>query len=125
MVEPINKKRKLQANGSLDKQPSFADVLQQLEAEGDDEESTFNIPSPSHLDLWYRNLDADSLDSIETSAAWPRPKVLKFDKTKESIGELVDLATSMLQKLMHQPSNKSISRIIMIQNLALHYVSLA
>jgi hypothetical protein len=44
MIEPINKKRKLQANGSLDKQPSFTDVLQQLEAEEDGMEST----SPSH-----------------------------------------------------------------------------
>lgn len=35
MVEPTNKKRKLQANGSLDKQPSFTDVLEQLEAEED------------------------------------------------------------------------------------------
>lgn len=41
MVEPINKKRKLQANGSLDKQPSFTDVLQQLEAEDDGMESEF------------------------------------------------------------------------------------
>ena len=37
MVEPTNKKRKLQANGNgVDKQPSFTDILQQLEAEGDD-----------------------------------------------------------------------------------------
>lgn len=45
MVEPINKKRKLQANGSLDKQPSFTDVLQQLDAEDDgiESESTYAI----------------------------------------------------------------------------------
>jgi len=36
VAEPLNKKRKLQVNGSVSKQPSFTDVLQQLEAEGDD-----------------------------------------------------------------------------------------
>lgn len=36
VAEPLNKKRKLQVNNSVTKQPSFTDVLQQLEAEGDD-----------------------------------------------------------------------------------------
>ena len=36
VAEPLNKKRKLQVNNSVAKQPSFTDVLQQLEAEGDD-----------------------------------------------------------------------------------------
>lgn len=35
MVEPTNKKRKLQGKGSVDKQASFSDVLQQIEAEND------------------------------------------------------------------------------------------
>lgn len=38
MVEPTNKKRRLEANGSLDKQASFSDILQQLEAEADGSE---------------------------------------------------------------------------------------
>lgn len=36
VAEPLNKKRKLQVNNSVTKQPSFTDVLEQLEAEGDD-----------------------------------------------------------------------------------------
>ena len=38
VAEPLNKKRKLQVNGNgaAAKQPSFTDVLEQLEAEGDD-----------------------------------------------------------------------------------------
>jgi hypothetical protein len=38
VAEPLNKKRKLQVNGngSAVKQQSFTDVLEQLEAEGDD-----------------------------------------------------------------------------------------
>jgi hypothetical protein len=36
VAEPLNKKRKLQVSGSVTKQPSFTDVLEQLEAEGDD-----------------------------------------------------------------------------------------
>ena len=38
VADPLNKKRKLQVNGngSAAKQPSFTDVLEQLEAEGDD-----------------------------------------------------------------------------------------
>jgi hypothetical protein len=36
MVAPLNKKRKLQSSNSIAKQQSFTDVLEQLEAEGDD-----------------------------------------------------------------------------------------
>jgi hypothetical protein len=36
VAEPLNKKRKLQVSSSVSKQPSFTDVLEQLEAEGDD-----------------------------------------------------------------------------------------
>jgi len=36
VAEPLNKKRKLQVHNSVAKQPSFTDVLEQLEAEGDD-----------------------------------------------------------------------------------------
>jgi hypothetical protein len=36
VAEPLNKKRKLQVSSAVSKQPSFTDVLEQLEAEGDD-----------------------------------------------------------------------------------------
>ncbi|KAK4688039.1 DNA polymerase delta subunit 1, partial [Tremellales sp. Uapishka_1] len=64
MVEPTHKKRKLAINGHppLGKQESFSDVLQQLEAEEDNSE-----------------------DSIETSAAWPRPAAPRLDVMKDAL----------------------------------------
>ncbi|WWC66861.1 uncharacterized protein I206_100768 [Kwoniella pini CBS 10737] len=67
MVEPTNKKRKLEPiNGhgqpALAKQESFSAVLEQLEAEED-----------------------ASGDSIETSAAWPRPAAPKLNTQRDSI----------------------------------------
>ncbi|KAI9635703.1 putative delta DNA polymerase [Dioszegia hungarica] len=64
MSEPINKKRKLQVNGSngIVKQESFSDILMQLEAEED-----------------------ASGDNIETDKAWPRPAVPNFDRKTDSI----------------------------------------
>ncbi|AFR94130.2 DNA polymerase delta subunit 1 [Cryptococcus neoformans C23] len=62
--EPIIKKRKLDTplHKELEAQPSFTEVLEQLEAEED-----------------------AAGDSIETSAAWPRPPVPPFDDKKETI----------------------------------------
>ncbi|WVQ62616.1 uncharacterized protein L199_000763 [Kwoniella botswanensis] len=69
MVEPTNKKRKIEpVNGhghgqpALAKQESFSAVLEQLEAEED-----------------------ASGDSIETSAAWPRPAAPRLNTQTESI----------------------------------------
>jgi len=53
VAEPLNKKRKLQVNNSVTKQPSFTDVLEQLEAEGDDaggEQLAGNRDSPELMD---------------------------------------------------------------------------
>lgn len=73
MVEPTNKKRKI--DQPLAKQDSFSAVLQQLEAEED--ASGGGFPS-----LWTVSL---TLDSIETSTAWPRPPVRAFDPKHDSI----------------------------------------
>ncbi|WVR03623.1 hypothetical protein IAU60_000616 [Kwoniella sp. DSM 27419] len=66
MVEPTNKKRKLGVNGhdqpALAKQESFTAVLEQLEAEED-----------------------ASGDSIETSAAWPRPAAPRLNVKTDAI----------------------------------------
>nr|XP_031863513.1 DNA polymerase delta catalytic subunit [Kwoniella shandongensis]KAA5530585.1 DNA polymerase delta catalytic subunit [Kwoniella shandongensis] len=62
MVEPTSKKRKLEPGQGLVKQDSFSAVLQQLEAEED-----------------------ASGDSIETSAAWPRPAVPPINIKQDSI----------------------------------------
>ncbi|ODN96338.1 hypothetical protein I350_08365 [Cryptococcus amylolentus CBS 6273] len=63
--EPIQKKRKLEPppnKKQLAVQPSFTDVLEQLEAE-----------------------DGASAESIESSAAWPRPPVPAYDSKKDAI----------------------------------------
>ncbi|ORX34769.1 putative delta DNA polymerase [Kockovaella imperatae] len=65
MVDVSNKKRKLQGNGAvrtLEKQASFSQVLEQLEAEDD-----------------------NSGDHIESSDAWPRPSVAVNDPALDSI----------------------------------------
>lgn len=80
--EPTTKKRKLDipSQKGLEAQPSFTEVLEQLEAEEDAAGSEY---LPVKLDTavanWY------SVDSIETSASWPRPPVLPFDAEKETI----------------------------------------
>ncbi|EIW67930.1 DNA polymerase delta subunit 1 [Tremella mesenterica] len=64
MVEPSSKKRKVETNGHapLKKQESFSSVLQQLEAEED-----------------------AGGESIETSAAWPRPPLPRLRPQTDSI----------------------------------------
>jgi hypothetical protein len=42
-------------------------------------------------------ISADIVDSIETSAAWPRPAVPKFDKAKDSICKLNAPSSCRLQ----------------------------
>ncbi|WWD22492.1 DNA polymerase delta catalytic subunit [Kwoniella shandongensis] len=78
MVEPTSKKRKLEPGQGLVKQDSFSAVLQQLEAEED-----------------------ASGDSIETSAAWPRPAVPPINIKQDSIGRCARLRT-LLTKIVFQ-----------------------
>jgi hypothetical protein len=70
-----------------------------------------------------RDTTADESDSIETDAAWPRPPVPRFDKTKDSICKSARSCCGCV-KLINQHFNKSILRNIVTQNLVLLYVCL-
>lgn len=68
---------------------------------------------------------ADLVDSIETSAAWPRAPVPKFDKAKDSIGELGQSLSGHGQSANRsKPSSKSILRITTMGNSVRRYGSL-
>lgn len=80
MTQPLPKKRRLDRNGQPQpEQQSFADVLQQLEAEDENDASTLrseivNVPLLTQA------------DSIETSAAWPRPDPPLVNPSVDTLG---------------------------------------
>jgi hypothetical protein len=82
---PPAKRQKISAYGSqtaLKQQDSFSDVLAQLEADAE---------SVEYAQGGGREGEADGqrkVGHIETSAAWPRPALGKWNAQSDKIGEL-------------------------------------
>ena len=75
VAEPLNKRRKLQVNNSVTKQPSFTDVLEQLEAEGDDaggEQLAGNRDPPELMDQIQSRRMLRGLDHLYQDSTRPR-----------------------------------------------------
>ena len=81
IAEQANKKRRLEP-ASVSRQESFSDLLTQLEAEEDASEGEL-LPGPG--------AQLTRADSIETSNAWPRPPVPRYDAKKDPISTSMPL----------------------------------